>query len=96
MSSGSESTNSREELQSHVARLKEELERERAEKGQIHHDKVTEIKAAREKEQENAREQLENLKVKLQKEKAQELQVSLLHRIYILCVIHKAICMAWH
>lgn len=44
---------------------------------------LQEVKSAREKEQENARE-LENLKVKLQKEKAQELQVGLLglHGIY--------------
>lgn len=83
MSTGSEmsssTSSSREELlQSHVARLKEDLDREKAEKRQIHHEKVREIKAAREKEQENAREQLEHLKIKLQKEKAQELKVSLL------------------
>ena len=90
MSTGSEmssrTSSSREELlQSHVARLKEDLERERAEKRQIHQEKVREIKAAREKEQANAREQLENLKVKLQKEKAQELRVSLL-RSRLICL----------
>ena len=74
MSTGSNSTRE-EQLRSHVAQLKEELEREKAEKRQVHHDKVREIKAAREKEQTNAREQLENLKAKLQKEKTQELQV---------------------
>lgn len=77
MSTGSDGSSSREELlQSHVARLKEEVERERAEKKQIHHEKVREIKAAREKEQENAREQLDKVKTKLQEEKAQELKVS--------------------
>lgn len=75
----SSSSTSREELlQSHVAQLKAELQKERAETRQIHHDKVREIKTVREKEQANAREQLENLKLKLQKEKAQELQVNLL------------------
>lgn len=64
-----------EQLQNHVAQLKEDLEREKAEKRQIHHDKVREVKAMREKEQTYAREQLETLKAKLQKEKAQELQV---------------------
>ena len=74
----SSTSSSREELlQSHVAQLKEDLERERAEKRQIHHDKVREIKVAREKEQENAREQLEIVKNKLQREKAQELKVGL-------------------
>ncbi len=71
MSTGSEvSSSTREELlQSHVAQLTdpEDLERERAEK--------REIKAVREKEQENAREQLESVTTKLQKEKAQELKV---------------------
>ena len=61
-----------------MAQLTEDLERERAEKKQIHREKVREIKAAREKEQTNAREQLDNVKIKLQKEKAQELEVGLL------------------
>ena len=84
MSAGSEASSSRggssreELLQSHVAQLKEDLERERAEKTKIHREKVREIKAARENEQANAREQLENVKIKLQKEKAQELEVGLL------------------
>ena len=64
-----------EQLRHHVAQLKEEVEKEKAEKRQIHQDKVREVKATRELEQANAREQLEKLKAKLQNEKAQELQV---------------------
>ena len=52
-----------EQLRHHVAQLKEELERERAEKRQIH------------QEQAYVLEQLETLKAKLHKEKMQELQV---------------------
>ena len=55
MSSTSGGQEAREEqLRNHVAQLKEELERERAEKRQIHHEKVREMKATREKEQAHA------------------------------------------
>ena len=62
-------------LRAHVAQLKQELEQERANKKQLHHDKVREMKIAREKEQTAARDQLEALKLKLHKEKTQELKV---------------------
>jgi carbonic anhydrase len=73
MSTGSEVSSNRggssreEQLQSHVAQLTEDLDREKRE-----------IKTVREKEQENASQQLESVTTKPQKDKAQELKVSLL------------------
>ena len=64
-----------EQLRNHVAQLKEEVEREKAEKRQIHQEKVREVKAARDLEQTHAHEQLEKLKAKLQNEKTRELEV---------------------
>ena len=62
------------QLRHHVAELKEELERVKAEKKQIHHDKVREIKSVREAEQTQAHDQLESLRNKLHNEKDGELQ----------------------
>ena len=58
-----------------LARLKLDLEQERGAVKQLRYERARELKAAREKEQASAREQLESLKLKLQKEKNHELQV---------------------
>ena len=73
MSDGQETRE--DQLRHHVAELKEELERVKAEKKQIHHDKVREVRSTREAEQARAHDQLEGLRNKLHKEKADELQV---------------------
>ena len=72
MSDGQETRE--DQLRHHVAELKEDLERSKAEKKQIHHDKVREVKSIREAEQARALDQLEGLRNKLHKEKADELQ----------------------
>ena len=72
MSDGQETRE--DQLRHHVAELKEDLERAKAEKKQIHHDKVREVKSIREAEQARALDQLEGLRNKLHKEKADELQ----------------------
>lgn len=77
MSGASDGREKREadELRDHVAQLKAELERAKAEVKEIHRDKVKEVKSTRDAEQAQSREQLEGLRSKLQREKAEELQV---------------------
>ena len=72
MSDGQETRE--DQLRNHVSELKEELERSKAEKRQIHHDKVREVRSVRESEQARAHDQLEALRNKLHKEKSDELQ----------------------
>ena len=78
MSGASDGREKREadELRDHVAQLKAELERAKAEVKEIHRDKVKEVKSTRDAEQAQSREQLDGLRSKLQREKAEELQVN--------------------
>lgn len=70
-----EASHREEQLRQHVARLKHEVETEKNARKELQREKVREVKAAREKEQSTGREQIEALKLKLQKDKNQELQV---------------------
>jgi chromosome segregation ATPase len=63
------------ELRLTVAQLRQQLEEEKRARKRDHSDKVRDLKAAREREQEAARETIEELKMKQQREKAQEMTV---------------------
>lgn len=52
---------------------------------------VREVKAAREKEQDIAKETIDTLKIKQQREKAQEMDVSNAYKVYYACIID-----SWH
>lgn len=58
-----------------VAQLRSELEQERSKTKQLQYDKVREVKSTKDREQVLAKEQLEELKLKLVKDKEQELKV---------------------
>ncbi|CAI8014549.1 Janus kinase and microtubule-interacting protein 3 [Geodia barretti] len=63
------------ELRLTVAQLRQQLEEEKRARKRDHSDKVRDLKAAREREQEAAKETIEELKMKQQREKAQEMTV---------------------
>lgn len=70
------STSREAELKSQVAQLTSELEQEKSKSKQLHYDKVREVKSTKDKEKDLARQQQEELKAKLEKDKAQELKVN--------------------